>query len=1178
MKLRSLRVHGFKSFADATEIQFHEGITAIVGPNGCGKSNISDAIRWVLGEQRPTAIRGAKMEEAIFQGTVSRRPVNRGSVTMIVSNEDGSLPVPFAEVEIGRHVYRDGGSDYSINRSVVRLKDVVDLVRDTGLGANAYSVIENRMIDALLSDRTDERRALFEEAAGIGKYKDRRRAASRKLERAEMDLQRLEDVIAEVETKVRSLARQKGKAERYLELRSRRLSVEVAVVGHQLAELGARIEELERALAGEEQNAEGRVAEVSAAEARYEALRLEEAEVEKARAEAAAALEEVRAQLVRWERELAVAHERASYAERRLSQIGDERRGARERGELLTTEAGVVAADAEALGRELDGAQGQVAAAEQQARAVRARLADARRALDAIETRERELSRRSAQLEGDAEAAAAQAAELARRLERLASEVDAASEALTDIETQGDLFTSRLDVLAGSVARAERGARELAQRLAEQRHELDARRAREMELAEAASALAGRTSALETMERDQEGLEPAVRAALALGDAGVHGVLADALEAEPALGRAVESYLGPVLRGLIVEDAAAARRLQRWFESEWPGGGGLILLPLDHAPEPQGSGSLLAHVRGVGAGAPWVRALLAGVDLVDGAALFERGDAPARARLSGGGASCDAHGVVRVGNPSGATGLLERRERLRALKEESGAAADAARAARGERDAAQTRVAAAEAAFEAARAALRDAEDAHRRGRAEVAEQVDRRARMDRHREELARQIEGTKAARSRALERAEGARRERSALESEDEALRVARQQARATLDRVQEEWDAARTEEARLTVEVARLDGQMGRLRERLEATEQGARDAHARVATLDAEEQRLVADLEAARAVRAEGESATAELFARRGTGEEGLRERDAVVERVRESLREAERKAREARVAERDASELRHRLELERQETRGRALRIRERLEGEWGRTLETLVEEARPLDEAFDAEAYDAELRELVVQIERIGPVNMLAVEEHEEESQRLRFLKEQHLDLVKARDDLRAAIRHINQTATELFVGTFQQIRENFRAVHHRLFEGGEADIWLGEDEDPLESPIEIHASPRGKKTQRIDLLSGGERALTALSLLFGIYLVKPSPFCVLDEVDAPLDENNIGRFIRLLEEFKRQTQFVVITHNPRTIESADWIYGVTMEEPGVSTIVGVRLEQALEQARGTAA
>ena len=1176
MKLRSLRVHGFKSFPDATEIQFHEGITAIVGPNGCGKSNISDAIRWVLGEQRPTAIRGAKMEEAIFQGTVNRRPVNRGSVTMIVSNEDGSLPVPFAEVEIGRHVYRDGGSDYSINRSVVRLKDVVDLVRDTGLGANAYSVIENRMIDALLSDRTDERRALFEEAAGIGKYKDRRRAASRKLERAEMDLQRLEDVIAEVETKVRSLARQKGKAERYLELRARRLSVEVAVVGHHLATLGARLQELERGLAGEEQNNEGRVAEVRAAEARYEALRLEEVEVEKDRAAAAALLEEVRAELVRWERDLAVAHERASYAERRLAQIGDERGAARERREQHAADAETLAAEAAALEGELEAAREQVSLAEQRAGAVRARLVEARRALETIETRERELSRRSAQLEGDAEAASAQAAELARRLERLGSEVEAASVALSDIEAQGDLFSSRLDGLSGTVARAQRTVAELAERLVSARAELEAARGREMELGQAASALAGRASALEVMERDQEGLEPAVRAALALGDPGVHGVLADALEAPPQLSGAVEGYLGTLTRGLVVESAAVAERLQRWFQKDWKGGGGLIVLPLDRVPAAADAGSLLQQVSAVGAGAPWVRALLAGVDLVEADALFE--PAPGRGRISGAGASQDARGVVRVGNPSGATGLLERKEQLRSLRAEADAGGEAAHAARRQRDEVQTRVNAAEAALEAGRSALREAEDAHRRGRAEALEQVDRKDRMDRHREELARQIEGTKAARSRALERAERARRERSALDSEDEALRGARQEARAALDRVQEEWDAARTEESRLTVEVARLEGQMGRLRERLESARQGAREAEARLDMLDVEERRLQGDLEAARAVRAEGQTATAALFARRSEGELAVRERDTVVERVRESLREAERKAREARAAERDASELRHRMELDRQETRGRIERIRERLEGEWGRPLETLIQEADPIEEPFDPDVLEGELREIVVQIERIGPVNMLAVEEHEEESQRLKFLKEQHLDLVKARDDLRAAIRHINQTATELFIGTFQQIRENFRAVHHRLFEGGEADIWLAEDQDPLESPIEIHASPRGKKTQRIDLLSGGERALTALSLLFGIYLVKPSPFCVLDEVDAPLDENNIGRFIRLLDEFKRQTQFVVITHNPRTIESADWIYGVTMEEPGVSTIVGVRLEQALEQARGTAA
>ena len=267
---------------------------------------------------------------------------------------------------------------------------------------------------------------------------------------------------------------------------------------------------------------------------------------------------------------------------------------------------------------------------------------------------------------------------------------------------------------------------------------------------------------------------------------------------------------------------------------------------------------------------------------------------------------------------------------------------------------------------------------------------------------------------------------------------------------------------------------------------------------------------------------------------------------------------------------------HGLELERQELAAQVDRIRDRLEAEWGHPLERLLEEAEPVD--GDPETLREDLREIIATTERLEPVNMLAVEEHEEEGARLAFLSEQRDDLAAACDDLRSAIRHINVTANRLFTETFERIRENFRIVHRRLFEGGEADIRLAEGEDPLEAPVEIHASPGGKKTQRIDLLSGGERALTALSLLFAIYLVKPSPFCVLDEVDAPLDDNNIGRFVRLLEEFKKDTQFVVITHNPSTIEAADWIYGVTMEEPGVSSIVGVRLEDALESARGTAA
>jgi len=613
-------------------------------------------------------------------------------------------------------------------------------------------------------------------------------------------------------------------------------------------------------------------------------------------------------------------------------------------------------------------------------------------------------------------------------------------------------------------------------------------------------------------------------------------------------------------------------RLQAWFGTEWKGGGGLILLPLDRVPDSAdtASGSLLDAVVVSGEGAPWVRAFLDGVALLEGEAT---GDASASGAVARDGTVRERSGAVRIGNPLGVTGVLERRESLKAVASDHARAAAVSSESRRRRQDAEAAVRKAEEELEAARAALRDLEDTLRSTRAEAEAHSEQRSRMDRHRDELSRQVAGTVAARSRALDRAREAREDRAVLLAEEETLVSDREAAAGTLERVQEEWENARAEEARVAVEVARLEGDMTRLSERLEGVALARAQAHDRLNALDSEEKVLTGELEEAREIRARGAEATEHLFEERERAEDEVRARSQALESVAVALAAAEKRARELRTAERAAADHRHALELESQELAGRIERIRERLEGEWGRTLEALLEEAEPVE--GEPEALQAELREIVVALERIGPVNMLAVEEHEEESRRLQFLSEQREDLVGARNDLRSAIREINHTATDLFQTTFERIRDNFRETFLRLFEGGEADIRLEDPEDPLESPIEVHASPRGKKTQRIDLLSGGERALTALSLLFGIYLVKPSPFCVLDEVDAPLDESNIGRFIRLLQEFKKQTQFVVITHNPRTIEAADWIYGVTMEEAGVSTIVGVKLQEALHAAGG---
>ena len=1166
MKLRALRLHGFKSFADRTEVVFHDGMTAVVGPNGCGKSNISDAIRWVLGEQRPTAIRGAKMEEAIFQGTIDRRPVNRGSVSIEVSNDDGALPVPFTEVEITRTVYRDGGSDYFLNRSPCRLRDIQDLCRDTGLGANAYSIIENRMIDAILSERADERRGLFEEAAGIGKYKDRRKEATRRLERAQVDLQRLEDLIAEVQSKVRSLARQKGAAERYVGLRKRRLDLEMSIARGQLGELGARLREVRSSLAGEVPRDETLRAKVSETESRLETLRLEHVAVEKTRNAAAGRLEEARSLIGRWERDLAVAEERAAHAERRLTQIGEERgRATAEIAESTELKRQVELGREDLLERKTTLVSSVTAHADR-SEAARSSLATARAAVSEIEARERDVARRIAQLRGNADAAEARSLELEERIAHLTAELHEARQAAEEAALQGDLFTDRMEALGQAVSQRKQELEVEAAAAEAAREALEEARTAERAEKERLGALSARWAALSEMERAREGVDPVLKALLKDPPKGVHGILADFLAGEPEDAATLESVLGVFLRAVVVEDSATAHELARWFREEWSGGGGLVVLPLDRVPDVEADGDLIGRVRAHGAGALWVRALLSGFKVKDepGRGSSKKGRAAVRRVVRGGG-WVESGGAIHLGNPMGSTGILERRRELAALgKAVQKAEATVSESSRAAAEAA-TRAEGLDRALAERRGRLQEAEDAHREARSDLAERSTSRVRMERLVEETTGRLDTARSALDLARARSDGSRTEGEGLRAEDEALKERRDAAVIELGRVEAVWEEVRDQTAKLEIERSGLDADLTRADERARDLERLRSSLESRLEALAREEESLVAERERSSALASRGKEEVERLFESREVAETELKEVTRALEEFQETISEAERRVREARNQERSAAEERHALELEEHEVRARVARIQERLEGEWGRPLDRLLDEAEPVD--LDEDALRKELGETVVALDRLGPVNMLAVEEHEEESARLTFLTGQRDDLVRARDDLGAAIREINATATSLFTSTFEAIRANFRETFFRLFEGGECDLWLANPDDPLESEIEIHAAPRGKRTQRIDLLSGGERALTALSLLFGIYLVKPSPFCVLDEVDAPLDESNIGRFIRLLHEFKRRSQFIVITHNPKTIEAADWIYGVTMEEPGVSSIVGVRLE-----------
>ena len=459
---------------------------------------------------------------------------------------------------------------------------------------------------------------------------------------------------------------------------------------------------------------------------------------------------------------------------------------------------------------------------------------------------------------------------------------------------------------------------------------------------------------------------------------------------------------------------------------------------------------------------------------------------------------------------------------------------------------------------------MAEAEDQLRRTKSEIKNQITLRTTVDSHHEELVRRLEGTKVAKVKAAERIIDLEEVKRKSELEKTNILVARKSLVENLKNLQIVMETHRSKENQLEVAVVRNEVGIQGLEEKSRDLQREENERKERLSNLLSEEMGLQEEMTGVLKLKEEGAVVMETLFQENDRAKTAVTEKRIALEVVASDLQKIEKEVKSHRETERKTSDRRHTLELERQEVISRQSIISGRLESEWGRSSQVLLEEIDVIH--TDNEDLKKELEGILEKLNRIGLVNMLAVEEHEEQSQRLSFLSEQKGDLLGAKQDLTEAIRQVNVTAINLFQEAFEEIRGNFRSTFDRLFEGGTADIWLTDPSDPLESGIEIHASPKGKKTQRIELLSGGERALTALSLLFGIYLFKPSPFCVLDEIDAPLDENNIGRFIRLLEDFKEQTQFILITHNPRSIEAADWIYGVTMEEPGVSTIVGVRL------------
>jgi chromosome segregation protein len=1284
MRLERLEINGFKSFSDRSELAFDKGVTAIVGPNGCGKSNVADAITWVMGEQSAKSLRGEKMEDVIFNGSDARKPTATAEVRLRFSgflnvvtappfpgangnghtngnghhgngehgrgnghhatgtagsvDEAAGTPSPLPasaieeiiqsvarEIEVTRRLYRSGESEYLIDGTVCRLRDVHDLLMDTGLGAKAYAIIEQGKIGMILSTRPTDRRQLIEEAAGVTKYKARRRSAELKLEAAQLNLTRIDDIVFEVDKQRGTLKRQAARARRYQKLRDELRRWEKVLFARKYRQLAETIESARTRLADardRESVAAGRVSEVEADLGR---LRIELVEAESRATES---------------REAAHARELAIARQERQTAFD------REQVETLEARTTVVAAELEALEARREPARATLGArrgAAEDANADRDRAAAMlRSASDAYETAHREIEG----LEADVEAARSEvfsainsATALRHALEHAAAARDRVGETLSklDVETNDVRIEServaadRTSAVEGlrrahdaiEATRIARSARESELASARIEHEWRARsvRAREHELA----GIEARLQSLEELDAARAGYGDAARTVLvqANGTVRQQGAIADYLEVEAGYERAVEACLGDLLQHVVVEhpDHAAAG-----FQLVREAGAGRCGFLVTTAVEPSAAAAL-AEPDSLSAGTDDVVAL-SSVVRVNGrfADAIRRAvgdawiaqsydDATRTCRLTPLPVATVAGDVFRGphlvsgGARAEARGILETKREIKELRERIAADRDALVHLAQETAELDATIAHASNAIAALNGEHHKQEKAVVGLDAQQQYAAEEATRLAQKGEQLARERRQAEEERDTLDRRQEEARASITRLDEEqrlaDERLTVAQRrlfEARESSDDLSHRAADAGAAHAALVERASALASEVQRLQEAAAELEQRSAglaleldEARRRVqelrAAIAAGQVQLDADvreLDALRQVVLASDEAVSVLRLRADEHEAAIKAARSTLDAIRAVVSELD----IARAtAEADLSHLAYTcedavnanldevvLEVEQLERDGDAIPDaaiifaeevdEDRVADSSQPSVVSVTDDLRLATEDSAKRTLSAEeaIAALRAKIDRLGPVNMMAIEQFDELETRHAFLTTQRNDLVESIAQTTEAIRRIDETTRQRFTDAFAAINHNFQGTFSTLFGGGRAGLTLLDENDPLESGIEIIAQPPGKRLQSVQLLSGGEKALTAIALMFAMFKYKPSPFCLLDEIDAPLDDANIGRFVEMLRGMQQHTQFIVITHNRKTMEIADRLYGVTMEEPGVSKLISVQL------------
>ncbi len=1240
MFLKSLELHGFKSFADKTKLEFHQGVTGIVGPNGCGKSNIVDAMRWVLGETSAKALRGGEMADVIFNGTDRRSALGMAEVTLTLGGCEGVLDTEFDEVSLGRRVFRDGKGEYLINKQIVRLKDIHNLLMDTGVGRTSYSIMEQGKIDMLLSSKPEDRRAVFEEAAGITKYKSQKKEALRKLDYTEANLVRIRDIVSEGERQIRSLSRQASKAKRYQNLHGDVRTLDLHLSHRQWRELRAEKSELNtsvRALRLEQDEIEDAIEtrQAKMASARYEYQEIENR------------LTELQGLLSRIENEVSTANNRIEFngersheqamlirkneeeiekdSQKKEQQETDLRNADRMLSEVVERiehheqlVAGQEEANREArAGRETLNAE--IREIEQESGLLKSRLA----ALDAtIETNNQQadsdrqrldqVSDEISRLQKDEAERSKDASELKQRITRHHESIENFEESLAAMEQK--------------YHQAKRAASDMQEGLSSL-HKLHAEKQ-------------SRLDVLEQLIADGEGFEKGTQSVLkGLGDpetfgSTVHQPLSAYLEVDRKFAEAIESSLGRQLQTVLVDDIETAEKVIAALRKDNMGQASIIAAdalssvssPAKRGRAPLGSvcwadevvtcrneklQPLVAHLLGQ---------VLVVENLNTALRLQKKKAGFAMATLDG--EFVSREGIIH----GGATGdesasVLTRQAEIRDLHELTESLHSEVDARQIRRDQLNERV-------DLLEGALGEARERLQQKRVSSSTLEGKLALIERDLNQLSNKIESLKWEEKELRERQEKiettlakncAERDQSnqrieALEQQSEAATAKLTEARIKEEELTELVTEARTnlavengtrqnlEEQRepmadrlreLEESLARnhadiVDFQERIERGRVETTELQEKivDWTAETVTLQEEYEKIHAERAAYSSTIEEGEEELTlkrkevqSVADRRGREELKTSQLDLHIENLERGCRE--RYQTELEMFEPDSHLLLSVIETQKESARRKGSKAPQpgeaeesgiaEIESKTGAEEDILEDPAEP-----DWEFVEETVAYMRTRLDSMGPVNMDAITEFDELEEHYNFHMKQLDDLEAARDKLLRMIAKINRETRKMFADTFEKIRKNFRDMFKELFgDKSKADLVLMDDADPLECGIDIIAKPPGKKLQSISLLSGGERSMTAVALLFGIYMVKPSPFCVLDELDAPLDEANINRFIRVLDRFIGDSQFVIVTHSKRTMSRADVMYGVSMEEFGVSKTVGVKFSKSDEATPG---